>query len=94
MEACLLYTTVALVPIPPEVEKTWSENEAYYISVCVCVHVFLHGFVCTCVFLIGCMCLCVSVCVCVWVRVCVFVHVCLHAVRACVRVSVGVCVCV
>ena len=55
MEASLLYTTMAFVPIPPEVEKTWSENEAFSITVrvcvcvIVCVYTFVHGFVCTCV---------------------------------------------
>ena len=55
MEVSLLYTNVVLLPIPPEVEKTWSENEACSISVrvffvSVCVHAFVHGFVCTCVY--------------------------------------------
>ena len=54
MESSLLYTTVALVPSPPEVEKTWCENEAALfqcvcVCVSVCVHAFVHGFVCTCV---------------------------------------------
>ena len=84
MEASLLYTTVALEPIPPEVEKTWNENEACSISVRVCVRDGLCTCVCAwvcvyvCVFLIGCMCLCVSVCVCVWVRVCVFSCMCAY----------------
>ena len=40
MEASLLYTTVAVVPIHPDVEKTRSENEACSISVRVCACVF------------------------------------------------------
>ena len=81
MEASLLYTTMAFVPIPPEVEKTWSENEAFSISVRVCVRDCLCIYVCAwvCVnvyvFLIWCMCLCV----CVWVRMGVLAHVCLSA---------------
>ena len=37
----LVYTAVAVVPIPPDVEKTRSENEACSISLCV------HGCLCT-----------------------------------------------
>ena len=84
MEANLFYTTVALVPIPPDVEKTRSENEAYSISVRVCECVFVYMRLCMgfCVrvwVLHWCVCFCVSVCVCVWVRECVFVRVCLCA---------------
>ena len=53
MEASLLYTTVTVVPIPPDVEKTRSENEtcSFSLRVCVrvCVHAFVHGFLCACV---------------------------------------------
>ena len=54
MEASLLYTTVAVVPKPPAVEKTRSENQACSISVRVCACVFEYmclyiGFsVCVC----------------------------------------------
>ena len=84
MEASLLYTTVAVVPIPPDVEKTRSENETYSISVRVYASVFLYMSLC--------MGFCVRVCVLHWVRVfvcqcvCVFGRVSLFSfVCACVR---------
>ena len=70
MEATLLFTTVAVVPIPPDVEKTRVKMRRALFQ-CVCVHACLYTcvcawvFVCMCVFLIACVCLCVSVCVCV-----------------------------
>ena len=85
MEASLLYTTVAVVPIPPDVEKTRSENVACSISVRVCACVFVYmrlsmGFcVRVCVLDWVCVFVCQCVCVCVWVRECVFVRVCLRA---------------
>ena len=46
MEANLLYTTVAVVPIPPDVEKTRSQNKAFSISVRVCACVFVYMRLC------------------------------------------------
>ena len=46
MEVNLLYTTVAIVPIPPDVEKRRSENEAFSISVRVCACVFVYMRLC------------------------------------------------
>ena len=69
MEASVLYTTVTVVPIPPDVEKTRSDNEtcSFSLRVCVrvCVHAFVHGFCVHVCVLDWCVCLCVSVCVCV-----------------------------
>ena len=74
---------MAVVPIPPDVEKRRSENEMCSISVrvCVrvCVHAFVHGFLCACVLDWCIVFVCQCVCVCVWVRECVFVRVCLCA---------------
>ena len=38
----LLYTTVAVVSIPPDVEKTRSQNKVFSISVRVCACVFVY----------------------------------------------------
>ena len=75
MEASLLYTTVAIVLVPPDVEKTRSENEACSISVRVCVCVFVYMRLCIGFF--------VRVCVLDWVRVFVCQCMCLR-VEACV----------
>ena len=75
MEASLSYTTVAVVPIPPDVEKTRSENEACSISVHVCAWVFVYMSLC--------MSFCVRVCVLDWVRVFLCQSVCFR-VDACV----------